>query len=425
MRVNLRRAIGLGALLSIAVACSDGILPTSPGDAPGASHPPKVTADFLIDVDLTTGDAVVRPLGSSGALTDGVIAGRFYGTSSQIAYRFFDLEPAEELPDGRKLFTMPVRIENLLAHRVGTLQETGTVVSAPGIYVYVSVLPFVTVGCAPMTPGCSGSVHEPDGVGSFSALNQPYWYFGEYLEPTDGVANSGPDLSSPRAFRFIAGGDVQNMTFGVSVKAPWALPGESYTINWNSTWDPMTGGAGPLWTVQGSGTPTIVTDPSLCGGEPPCLRFSTTSGSRLQLYRADPLSTSQSAFMEGTALSIQLSNGNNPTGLLGMWDGVKFMQVGMSGTHIGFTNLASSALIEKVQQHLPTQPTTLRLVKDATSGMVSLYMNGVLRVSLAYTAFPDYTPTGDGPHPTIWFGNHGGGTSGWSNVSYGIGTTSP
>jgi hypothetical protein len=424
MTVRLSRTArsALFALVVATMACSDAATLASPGET---LPPPPVlsgSANYIINVDLVRGEITATPV--TPALTDGMVSARFYGTSQQIAYRFAQPVSAPQDSGGKRIWTLQARVENRLDHRVGTHQMSGTVTSPGGVTVYVAIPPVPTAGCAPFTPSCSAAIYGPDGKAAFSDLNQSYWFYNQYLEANDGVPNSGPDLSGVKSWRFIADPAVTNFAFGVSVKASWGLESEVVVINWNGSNNPLLGTGGPTWSVQGDAAPVMVSDPSLCGGQPQCLQV-TTNNSAMRVYRTDVLLPSQSAFMEGTVIGFQIANGNHPNGVLGFWDGVKYMQVGVSGTHIGFTNATSTSLFSSVQYHMPSTPVDLRLVKNAATGQVSLFRNGVLALSAAYSAFPAAPYVGAGPHPSFWFGNDGSGTTRWTNVSYGIGTTSP
>lgn len=109
-------------------------------------------------------------------------------------------------------FMVDVTVQNLLSQAMGTPDGT----TATGIRVFFADGPTVTGGAGEVT------LANPDGVGEFTAANQPYFEYPELLPARGSTA--------PRRWRFSYGPEVTRFTFVVYVRTE--LPAEQGVLRW-------------------------------------------------------------------------------------------------------------------------------------------------------------------------------------------------
>jgi hypothetical protein len=331
------------------------------------------------------------------------------------------------------------------------------------------------------------SVANADGQASFDPPQilpqQParpdYWYWREIIESNDSTSQKN------WTFRLDKG--VTRFSFGVSVYA--ATPRDAgRETRWKVTYvpdsvpnqkDPSDLRSEPTWKVMGTtrlvqGSPattdTIVTS-SCPGGLAPCLKIRTLTDSvdnstcpPMNLctfffyYRSDPLSSSDSAYIQATVSSTKTVNHGNPTIFIGMQDDNKLIQLGIAADQAGFADSTGKKLVGndpgcwsssfgpgrcKFRPPATAIPATYRVVKNGTStAQVFVGSSSTPVVEVPYGLLPGnpYRGTGAAPKPYFWFGNqehhadcHEGDfvtpcpamQSFWTNVTYEIGATAP
>jgi len=172
-------------------------------------------------------------------------------TSSNVSY-----------DEGTEIFQADVTVQNLMNRTLGT--PDGSTVD--GIRVFFHTGPVVTVGTGTVT------VREPDGTGSFTGSNQPYYAYMEIL--------ASGETSNAKTWEWDVPSTVETFVFEVFVDAESPAP---ITIEWGPsfrsfdqcfgpyTWSctaratfTVTDGSGELWVKAagkpGSGTYPVVPD---------------------------------------------------------------------------------------------------------------------------------------------------------------------
>ena len=179
-----------GALLMLLAACSDSSSPTLP--LPAAPTGPLAALECTVSVQQNT--MVCGPTGSSGGRGDKLLGGQekyIKLTSSGTAYN-----------SSTQIFSSNVTVQNLLRQAVGTRDG----VTVAGVEVFFAGQPTVTSG------GGSVTVANADGIGTFSGTNQPYFHYGQILEPYE--------VSAAKTWQFAVTGTAKNFTFTVYLSAP-------------------------------------------------------------------------------------------------------------------------------------------------------------------------------------------------------------
>lgn len=158
-------AAALAAACAIIAACSDNT-PTGPLSSAAVKRPNAVAA-VECTASITTrsvsckSPSAVLPAGMRGDILSGQNSSVKL-TSSNVSYN-----------SGTEIFQFDVTIQNLNNEAIGT--PDGTVPSTDGIQIYFSGGPTVTAGTGSM------SVANADGVGTFTAPNQPYFAYHQIL----------------------------------------------------------------------------------------------------------------------------------------------------------------------------------------------------------------------------------------------------
>lgn len=101
---------------------------------------------------------------------------------------------------GTEIFRTDVTVQNLMQSELGT-----DGMNAAGINVFFVSEPSITAGTG------SVSVYQPDGYGSFTDLNQPYYHYADVLQPYQ--------ISGAREWKFSASSTVQTFRFSVYVES--------------------------------------------------------------------------------------------------------------------------------------------------------------------------------------------------------------
>ncbi|HEV7587914.1 MAG TPA: Ig-like domain-containing protein [Longimicrobium sp.] len=200
-------AIFAGVALCAVAACSDRS-PTASAPAP----PPRVTVAFDCSVTVATRTVQCAEAQPHAIARGDVILGGSYVqlTSQNVHY------------DGYEDFTFDVAVKNLIPQKIGTTD--GTTVAADGVRAFFSSGPTVTAG--------SGAIWvEPDGIGTFTGPNQPYYEYAQILATNAQSKFHTWTLHMPPT--------VINFTFILYVSAPVQFPDGWVTITPDSSYVPV------------------------------------------------------------------------------------------------------------------------------------------------------------------------------------------
>lgn len=196
-------AAALGALLLVA-ACTDRS-PVSPepepGETPGGTpgrpiHLVAVTCRVNVQAGTAGCDDAPDP---GGPATDLVLGGQ---------NRYVNLElGAVNYDHGSQSYQMDVTVRNLIPQSLGTTD--GIALDPNGVRVFLQAGPNVSSG--------SGNVTVvPDGLGTFTASNQPYYQYNQVLDPFE--------TSAPRTWSFQMPSTVTAFVFTAYVSAAVRFP---------------------------------------------------------------------------------------------------------------------------------------------------------------------------------------------------------
>lgn len=456
-------------LASLALMCAGAMGCHDESVAPRAPTPPidqmANLGTYIVDVDVRANTVTVHPMGQSMSTPSGVTA-MFYGTPSQINH-VFTAPPGVSNPvpiaGGEHLYILRERIENGLNFAVGTpIAHTAPAFpeDTMGVFVYMPfpVFGITGIGCP---TSCTVTVDSVDGHGSFTATNQPYWYWRTILEGSDGNVHSGPDFSDQivgpaavpggidyyRDLVFHLSPPVTGFSFGVSVSAPWVMGnGETgWTVTYPADSLPNRLSLGPLTSASDLrtepdwrfvGTPGALIDTSMqtvaCPSGTSCLKIASaftalaTDTGSFFYYRSDSLGATQDGFIAATISASTLAVG--PTVFFGMQDNAKLILFGLANGLAGFTDATGAFISPTFSTAGLTQ---FRVAKHGSTD-VAVYSpssSTAPLTTLAYTSLPTANAFGAPSKPFFLFGNHSthteASTSMWSNVVYGIGTSGP
>ena len=197
-------------LSAFAVACADHE-PTAP--APVGGFMTAITCQAAVSTGTFSCDGAT-PLAGRGIELDVILGGQHTYvtlTSSATAYN-----------SGTQAFTTNVTVQNLTAQPMATTD--GTTPDAGGIKVFVHSGPTATSGFGTIT------VANPDGSGTFTGSNQPYWQYSGVLAPQA--------ISSSKLWRFNVPNTVGTFAFQVFVTTK--LPADASVLRWLAVTSPAT-----------------------------------------------------------------------------------------------------------------------------------------------------------------------------------------
>jgi len=341
--------------------------------------------------------------------------------------------------------TARVGIRNMLAARIGDEQSgdhfpVSQIRDTMGIYIYFTAGPTRTAGT-----GADPVLINQHGTMNFDATNQKYfWYRSRLLGETGGALRAdGLDTTqnvatgvptSRHVWKFSRENTVTDYSFTVMVQAPidtetvgWAInyPGDSLPdLRAEPRWKADRSTAGGTWTVtENAGPPTTLG-----------IQANQEDTNR-EYIREDSVGSADSAYIEVAMYQTTTDPSKRkiePIGYFGINDGTRLLMAGTDGSRVGFVSSNYTSFLGTPFTIATTTDQTYRLVKKGT-GAVELWVNGVLRTTLAYTSFsadPDATRLS-----YVFFGHRSNSTTGgqgvpgttftsfWNNVFYKIGRT--
>ncbi len=436
-------AAAMVALLGSAACSSDSILAPIPSEPamPGAPAT-EIIGMYRVDVDVTAGTITTTPI-DNNASSNGTMGGanlQIYGTREQAAFRFAFRSPPTVDAQGRWNLPLQLKVENLMSFAVGTSQSGNPAAARDtlGEFVFLTTLPVATSGCAANTPGCMMTVVDQQGQASFTTLApQPYWYFNDILQATDGIANSGPDLSRSQNVTFLADTAIKRYSFGIAVSAAWQPPNET---RWKVDYRPdslPTNGTEPFWKLLAAGSADASITTANCPiAASSCLTLSangTTSGPTYMYYRADSLGATQDAYVSFSYNAVYTTGRKFQVGEVGMADDAKLIMLAIGRKTTSFVDAAGNAVGPVISNSQFTSNDQLRIAKNGnTSVALFIGLSTTPAITLAYNQLPASPYAGASASqvkPSFMFGvdslDGNSFTASWSNVTYEIGVAQP
>jgi hypothetical protein len=322
---------------------------------------------------------------------------------------------------GKKTFSAPVGVRNLLAFPIGDEQAGATPTDTMGIYVFVSSGPTVTGTSSSCSPTCTVTVLNEHGMLAFTAANQPYWHWNERL----GAAGGGNDTTRVRGtWTFEADTQVTAFQFEVLVSAAWANPNET---RWKMSYDGDSIpdlNAEPPWRRNAMGAAGTFT---LNNPAPGIITMNAAAGARLAFLQNDSLASNTSAWIEARFRTIAVTT--QPEVSFGLDDDTRFIGVGVTNTQVGFLTGTFVFLGTPVT----TTPTVFHTyqIRKFGADSVQLWLDGTRIATQPYTAFSTsiaqlqyffyFGGVGTGFPPVSASSN----SSSWDYVVYEIGSPTP
>lgn len=419
----MRRITNAAAITVIAalLGCGDATRPLAP-----ATHVPAETPVFASlrgTVDLVAGTLTFEPVAPRPGSLAGAsaVSAAIYGNQG-VTVRIYNSAVAVTAgAPGKKRFTAAVGVRNLQPFPIGDEQGDLAPVDTSGIFVFVNGGPTVTRTSSPCATACSIIAANVHGRLAFNAPDQPYWYWRDRLTAAGGLRDTTLNRQS---WSFEADTQVTGFTFDVLVAAAWPAP---HQTRWKTD---FTGDSLPHLTSEPrwSRTVTLGTEGvSLDPNAPGSILLTAPANGSQTFQRFDSLGPTSDAYMEAR---VRLNSSHSkPEVTFGIYDGTRFIGVGLTGTQAGFVENGFNS--PSISVAVATQAFQTYRLRKFGSDSVQLLINGTRVLSRPYSAFGiTYTDT----RPHFEFGNPGpanlqrsqaGNSSTWDYVVYEIGATQP
>jgi hypothetical protein len=409
------------------LSCGDSdpaIEPTSPTP----TNPFPILVGARGTADLVAGTLTFEPLSPvSGSRRPGGDLGpaaAIYGDQG-VTVRIYNSPVTITNPSspGKKTFSAPVGLRNLLAFAIGDEQGAGVPADTMGIYVFVNSGPTVTGTSSSCSPACTVTAQNYHGTLAFNNPSQRYWHWLERV----GASGGGSDTTLARkTWVFEADTQVTAFEFDVLVSAAWARPNETrWKIDFQGDSVPHTT-VEPPWRRTTSGTVGTVTLDSPSAG---IITITTPNGASHWFSRRDSVGSTISAYIEARFRRNSPLTGNAEVSF-GIDDDNKFIAVGLSDVKVYFLKADFSFLGNQIET-TPASFHTYRIRKFGADS-VQLLVDGTRVDSRTYASLDNSTNTsipsffyfggpGYGSPPS----SSGGNSSSWDYVIYEIGATQP
>lgn len=404
-------ALAIAALWS----CGDSTGGVQPNVEPPPRLPPPLAA-IRATADMRAGTLTFEPLSltrSSRHLGNTVTPARIYGDQG-VTVRIYNSPVTITNPSspGKKTFSAPVGVRNLLAHPIGDEQAGSAPLDTMGIYVFVNTAPTVTGTSSPCSPVCTVTVQNHHGTLAFNNPSQQYWHWPERVGAVDG----GSDTTLTRkTWTFEADTQVTGFQFDVLVSAAWPPPNDTaWRIDYQGDSLPDTQEE-PRWRVTNALGGTYVST----GG---VLNITTNPPDEIEFFRRDSVTTAANAYAEGR---IRLNSTGGSRAAVHFNDGVKYVALGIRAGNVGFISSAQNAPFIVSWPTTTGTLRTYRLRKYAADSAV-IYVDGARVGAIAYADLSaDPTAASD---TRFAFGCPRTGSrsdADWDYVIYEIGVTQP
>ena len=413
---------GVVCVAAFSLACDGASRPVGPqGELPAGLEP---VASLRGTVDLVAGTMTFErvPAPSSSLRGTNAVSASIYGDQG-ITVRIYNtpVVVTSGPNPGKKRYTASVGVRNLQPFPIGDEQGGATPSDTSGIFVFMNGGPTATRISSPCTPACSVTVANAHGRLAFNAPNQPYWYWKDRLTAAGGTRDT---TLTRMSWSFEADTQVTGFTFDVLVAAAWPAPHET---RWKTE---LPGDSLPHLTAEPrwlrdavAGTETVAVDPSTPGS---IVLTSAANGSQT-FERRDSIGPSSDAYMEAR---LRLNSApSKPEVSFGMYDGTRFIGVGLNGTRVGFVDPGFNG--NGVSVSSPTTTFQTYRIRKFGADSVQLLVNGTRVLSRAYSSFTIVYPI---TYSFFEFGNPGpanqqrsqsGNSSTWDYVVYEVGVTQP
>jgi hypothetical protein len=200
---NWAKGAAACALLAIAAACSDSGEPLAPGkEAP--AQPQRF--ELKCSASIRTRTVACHAPGADTGASANVIVG---GQGSYVQLTSSNITVVSDT------FGFDVTVQNLIPQSMGTTD--GATLDSAGVRVFFQVLPVTTLGSGNVT------VANPDGIGTFTASNQPYYQYDEVLAQNQ--------TSAPRNWKLQFDPTVEAFEFTVFVSTEVQYPQGYVVVN--------------------------------------------------------------------------------------------------------------------------------------------------------------------------------------------------
>jgi hypothetical protein len=400
--------------------CSDPSPTTRPGATAPAEHPTPAPARLRGTVDAVAGTLTFDPVPGGPSLAGGSPEAAIYGNQGQTVQIYNSPVIIGAPVGGKKTYTANVGVRNRLAYRIGDEQGAAVPADTLGIFVFVNTNPVVQATSPPCTT-CAVTVRNRDGTQTFSAANQPYWYYHDVLSAFGGVRDT---TSARRTWIFEADTQVTRFSFDVLVSAPWVAPNETvFKVNYKGDSLPDAQ-AEPRWkmvkTVQ-------ATEAMVAAGLQISLQRTKDS---LLFVRYDSLSGGMNAMLEARFRLDDGGASTEPQPGIVFDDQTKFIGVFLADSsatdrgRAGFVN-AAGLFIAGASDSIPVRSFHIYQLRKFGSDSALLFVDGARKVKVNYSALPasKIAPA------NIWFGFTNGVArttiTTWEYVTYQLGQATP
>jgi hypothetical protein len=387
-------------LVIAAGACSDQSITSSVMPAP---VPPPVSANqagMLRGTVREDGTVVLESLDPSIQVGDGNASGAIYGNQNVTA-RVTTSNFSVTTVGTTKTWRFKLAVHNLLPFAVGSIDGVS---SAPydtvGMYVFFPTAPTVV---SPAACGCTVTVLNTQGLGSFTAPNQLYYWYHDLLA-ANGAALGRDSTTDIPTWTFSAPSQVNSFRFFVILSSPWPRGMQTQDTAWSVSYNPTSDSlpdvnASPRWKRLGLNFGGTYSSSS--AGLTMNVNHSAHGVSDdMFFYRSDNLNRSENAYME-SRLTLANSGGTDPVMILALADSVKFVGLGVGPGKIGFVAFNQTTLgwewVASATLLMTTNVAhTYRVGKfGATSATV--YVDGVERLSIPNALLPNNSMPTFGP----------------------------
>jgi hypothetical protein len=239
-----------------------------------------------------------------------------------------------------KTWTFKLAVHNLLPYAVGAVDGA---MAAPydtvGMYVFFPSAPSVV---SPASCGCTVNVLNTQGVASFTAPNQLYYWYHDLLAAKGAAGDSTKNIPT---WTFTAPSRVNSFRFFVILSSPWPRGLQTQDTTWSVLYNPSADSlpdvnASPRWkhiALLGGGSYSSASNGLTMSAS------HSHGGEDMYFFRSDNLSRTENAYIE-SRLTLSNAGGGKPVVILALADSVKFVGLGIGNGKIGFATFSQSSL---------------------------------------------------------------------------------